>query len=144
MAGSLLLDTSFVIALFARDSDAERVVAAASELYLPSIALGELLYGAEHSTRRAENLAQVEEFAASAAILPCDAETAWYYGEIKSSLRRRAGRFPTTTSGSPRSPGSTGSRSRRGMHTSGRFLVWCWFPDCTSRRGTESSLCASA
>jgi tRNA(fMet)-specific endonuclease VapC len=94
MAGSLLLDTSFIIALFARDSDAERVVAAASELFLPSIALGELLYGAEHSTRRAENLAQVEGFAASAAILPCDAETAWHYGEIKSSLRRRGRPIP--------------------------------------------------
>ena len=39
MAGSLLLDTSFIIELFLRNSDAERVVAAASELYIPSIAL---------------------------------------------------------------------------------------------------------
>jgi tRNA(fMet)-specific endonuclease VapC len=58
------------------------------------VASGELLYGAEHSTRRAENVAQVEEFAAPAAILPCDAETAWYHGEIKSSLRRRGRPLP--------------------------------------------------
>jgi tRNA(fMet)-specific endonuclease VapC len=94
MAGSLLLDTSFVIDLFARKPGAERVVAAAPELYLPSIALGELLYGAERSTRRAENTAEVEEFAASVAILSCDAETAWHYGEIKASLRRRGRPLP--------------------------------------------------
>jgi tRNA(fMet)-specific endonuclease VapC len=89
MAGSLLLDTSFIIELFLRNSDAERVVASASELYIPSIALGELLYCAERSSRRSENIAQIEEFAASAAILSCDAETAWRYGEIKSSLRSK-------------------------------------------------------
>ena len=61
MAGSLLLDTSFIIELFLRNSDAERVAAAASELYVPSIALGEL-YGAERSSRRSENIAQIEEF----------------------------------------------------------------------------------
>jgi tRNA(fMet)-specific endonuclease VapC len=94
MAGSLLLDTSFIIQLFGRDADAERVVASASELYLPSIALGELLYGAERSSRRAENIAQVEEFAASAAVLSCDAETAWHYGEMKSSLRRKGRPLP--------------------------------------------------
>jgi tRNA(fMet)-specific endonuclease VapC len=94
MAGSLLLDTSFVIELFGRNADAERVVASASELYLPAIVLGELLYGAERSSRRAENIAQVEGFAASAAILACDAETAWHYGEIKSSLRSRGKPLP--------------------------------------------------
>jgi tRNA(fMet)-specific endonuclease VapC len=94
MAGSLLLDTSFIIELFFRNADAERVVAAASELYIPSIALGELLYGAERSSRRADNIAQIEDFAASVAVLSCDAETAWRYGEIKSSLRAKGRPLP--------------------------------------------------
>ena len=94
MAGSLLLDTSCVIDLFARNPGAERIVAAAPELYLPSIALGELLYGAERSTRRTANVEQVEELAASMAILSCDAETAWHYGAIKSSLRTKGRPLP--------------------------------------------------
>ena len=94
MAGRLLLDTSFIIDLFARKSGAERAVAAASELYLPSIALGELLFGAECSSRRAQNVAQIEAFAAAAATLSCDAETAWHYGEIKAALRKKGRPLP--------------------------------------------------
>jgi tRNA(fMet)-specific endonuclease VapC len=94
MAGSLLLDTSVIIDLFAHRAEAERVVSSASELYLPSIALGELLYGAERSSHRAANVAEVESFAASVAILSCDAETASHYGEIKADLRRKGRPLP--------------------------------------------------
>lgn len=70
------------------------MVGAAPEVFLPSIALGELLYGAERSTRRAENLAEGQGFAASVAILSCDAGTAPHYGEIKSELRRKGRPLP--------------------------------------------------
>ena len=58
------------------------------------MALGELLCGVNHSARPAASLASVDEFVASVAILPCDAETAWHYGEIKAGLRRKGRPVP--------------------------------------------------
>jgi tRNA(fMet)-specific endonuclease VapC len=94
MAGKLLLDTSVAVDLIKHIPKAERVVSTASELFLAAVALGELLYGANHSARRAANLASVDELVASVAILPCDAETAWHYGEIKAGLRSKGRPLP--------------------------------------------------
>jgi tRNA(fMet)-specific endonuclease VapC len=86
MAGDLLIDTSVAVDYMNGDVAAARVIANASELYTPSIVVGELLHGAERSNRRAENLARVEMFAAQVAVVPVDVETAYHYSEIKTSL----------------------------------------------------------
>jgi tRNA(fMet)-specific endonuclease VapC len=80
MAGRLLLDTSIVIDLFAGDEAVQRVLAESDEVFLPSIAAGELFYGASLSARARANLAQIEAFVAAVAVLPCDLETARRYG----------------------------------------------------------------
>lgn len=87
MAGKLLLDTSVVVDYFAQDAAADRVISAAEEVFLSSIALGELIYGATRSSRREANMAQVNEFLAAVTLLGCDGETARHYGEIKNELR---------------------------------------------------------
>lgn len=94
MAGSLLLDTSVVVDLFANDPAAQSAVAAAGEVFVPSIVLGELFFGAEKSPRRAATLAQLEAFAAATAVLVCDTETARYYGTIKNALRAKGRPLP--------------------------------------------------
>lgn len=81
--GKLLLDTSVIIDLFAGDVAVQRALADADEVFIPGVALGELLYGARRSARPEQNLAQVEAFAAISTVLACDAETARRYGEIK-------------------------------------------------------------
>ena len=91
MAGSYLLDTNVVIALFAGDMAVHRHLMAADEIYVPSIVIGELSFGALKSGRPAENLARVEEFAANNVVLGCDSETALRYGAVKAALHR-AGR----------------------------------------------------
>jgi len=55
MNGKLLLDTNIVIAIFANDAAVMNSLADANEVFLPSIALGELYYGAHKSNRVAAN-----------------------------------------------------------------------------------------
>jgi tRNA(fMet)-specific endonuclease VapC len=87
MNGRFLLDTNIVIALFAGESSVQEYLERAEEVLVPSVVLGELYFGARKSTRVEENLARVDEFAASSAVLVCDTETARQYGAIKNKLR---------------------------------------------------------
>jgi tRNA(fMet)-specific endonuclease VapC len=94
MSGRYLLDTNIVIALFATESPVLDRVQEIAELFIPSVGLGELYYGAQHSGRAAENIARIDEFAAGTVILNCDAETAKWYGDIKNRLRRKGQPIP--------------------------------------------------
>lgn len=94
MAGKLLLDTSAVVELFAGNAAVQRVLSGADEVFVPSIVLGELFYGAARSGRPEQNQAQVESFAAASMVLPCDTETARYYGAAKDRLRAKGRPLP--------------------------------------------------
>jgi tRNA(fMet)-specific endonuclease VapC len=69
-------------------------LAQAEEVFIPSIAIGELYYGARKSGRTQENLARVDELVANSAVLGCDAETARRYGEVKNGLRLKGRPLP--------------------------------------------------
>ena len=69
-------------------------IAAAEEVFIPAVVIGELFYGAKKSGRPAENSHRIEEFAADNAVLSCDAETARLYGEVKSVLQRKGRPIP--------------------------------------------------
>ena len=94
MSGRYLLDTSILIALFAAETAVKEKLAQASEVFIPSIAVGELYYGAWKSQRRRENVAQVDELAAGSVVLGCNAETARWYGEVKNALRLKGRPIP--------------------------------------------------
>lgn len=80
MNGRVLLDTSVIIALFKNDDNVRNQMAATEEVFVPAIAIGELFYGAQHSSQVAKHMKQVREFAQNAAVLTCDASTAEHYG----------------------------------------------------------------
>ena len=61
---------------------------------MPSTVLGELYYGARKSAHAAGNLARIDDFAGSVAVLSCDALTAQYYGQIKDRLRLKGRPIP--------------------------------------------------
>jgi tRNA(fMet)-specific endonuclease VapC len=84
MSGRYLLDTNIIIALFAA---VKTHLAETDEVFISSIAIGELCFGARKSTRVQDNLARVDDFAGSNVVLACDTETARRYGEIKELLR---------------------------------------------------------
>jgi len=89
-----LLDTNIVIALFANDAAVVGRLQEAEEVFVPSIVVGELYYGARKSGRIMENVARIDEFAANSAVLSCDVETARRYGEVKDGLRQKGRPIP--------------------------------------------------
>jgi tRNA(fMet)-specific endonuclease VapC len=94
MNGNYLLDTNAVIALYAQDSAIESLVATSTDVFLPVVAIGEMVYGAEKSMRVVDNLKRVEEIAAKHTILPCDTDTARLFGRIKQQLRAKGKPIP--------------------------------------------------
>jgi tRNA(fMet)-specific endonuclease VapC len=93
MPGKVLLDTNVVIAFFSGEKAVTHHVVQ-SELFVSSTVLGELYFGARKSAQAASNEMRIEEFASSASVLSCDAETARHYGQIKDRLRLKGRPIP--------------------------------------------------
>ena len=87
MAGKFLLDTNIVIALFAKDESVETKMKDANAVWISSIVLGELYFGARKSGRVEANVKHVEDFENRNAVLSCDADTAKHFAIIKNQLR---------------------------------------------------------
>jgi tRNA(fMet)-specific endonuclease VapC len=94
MRGSYLLDTNVVIALFNLETAVQERLAAASGVFVPSIVLGELYFGAARSSKPAENATRIDEFVAGRSVLDCDRSVAREYGWIKNELRAKGRPLP--------------------------------------------------
>jgi tRNA(fMet)-specific endonuclease VapC len=94
MSGRVLLDTNIVIALFAGEAAVEKRLSQTDAVFLPSIVLGELYFGARKSGKVEVNLTRIEDFAISNSVLTCDSETAKVYGLIKSILQAKGRPIP--------------------------------------------------
>ncbi|WP_240695732.1 PIN domain-containing protein [Candidatus Chloroploca sp. Khr17] len=89
-----MLDTSVVIALWSNDQQVVAHVARAVQLFLPSVVLGELYYGALRSQKPQANSQQVLEFGSKNTILGSDDITAQHYAAIKNRLRIKGKPIP--------------------------------------------------
>ena len=88
----------------------EKFNSLAEQLCISSITLGELHYGAEKSSRRAENLTAIEHFVARLDVLPFADKAAAHYGQLRAELERAAtpcGPHDTQIGGHARSEGLT-------------------------------------
>ena len=94
MSGRHLLDTNIIVAMFRNDGGVKEQLANSVEVFVPSIAIGELHYGAQHSVHVERNTRQVQEFAENNTVLPCDAATAEHYGIIKNALKAKGRPLP--------------------------------------------------
>ena len=94
MSGSYLLDTNIVIALLAKDPAVNQHLTEATEVFVSSIVLGELYYGARKSSRVESNIQTVDQFAAASRVLVCDSTTAQHYGQLKNFLREKGRPIP--------------------------------------------------
>jgi tRNA(fMet)-specific endonuclease VapC len=83
-----------VIALFAEDAVVKQRLIEANEVFVPSIVIGELYYGARKSARVRENVTRIDEFVVSNTVLPCDTETAQQYSDIKNKLLAKGRPIP--------------------------------------------------
>lgn len=87
MNGRFLLDTNIVIALLAEESVILQHLKKSIEVFVASIVLGELYFGAQKSQKKEKNVEIINEFANECTVLFCDDSTAWYYGQIKNQLK---------------------------------------------------------
>lgn len=94
MSGNYLLDTNIVIALFKQDASVIEKLKMASQVYHSSVVIGELYYGAYHSTRKEENTERIEEYVNNTIILSCDEYTSKVYGQIKANLKKKGTPIP--------------------------------------------------
>lgn len=94
MRGRILLDTTVIIALLSEDQAVISQLRTADEVFVPSIAIGELFYGAYKSRQLQENIEIIRRFAHENTILPADSETAESYGRIKNRLGQRGRPIP--------------------------------------------------
>ena len=94
MNGSYLLDTNIVIAMLAEERAVIQGLEMAEEVFLSSIVLGELYFGARKSSRSEANVARLDRLASNSTVLSCDIKTARYYGEVKDGLRRKGRPIP--------------------------------------------------
>ncbi len=94
MSGKFLLDTNIVIAIFSNDLSVSKELAKTDEVFVPSVVLGELFYGAFKSNRRDENIERINDFANNSSVLVCDTFTSMQYGKIKNSLRLKGKPIP--------------------------------------------------
>ena len=94
MSGRYLLDTNIIIALFADEVAVKNSLIQADEVFIPSIAVGELCYGANKSGRSQENLERIDELIANSTVLGCDTQTARHYGYVKNKLRLKGRPLP--------------------------------------------------
>ena len=94
-AGPYILDTSVIILSLRGDADIRARLATATALYISSVALGELYYGAYSSPSRPNEAAiDIEQLAASITALNVDSVTATIYGRVKRDLKRRGLAMP--------------------------------------------------
>jgi tRNA(fMet)-specific endonuclease VapC len=94
VSGNFLLDTNIVAAILGGDESTRGRFASSGLSFIPSIVLGELVFGAHKSARLTENLARIEGFVRDVPVLACDAATAMRYGALKGRLRAKGRPIP--------------------------------------------------
>ncbi|MBI3795151.1 MAG: type II toxin-antitoxin system VapC family toxin [Nitrospinae bacterium] len=94
MNGRFLLDTNIIIGIFSGNAEILNNFANASESFAPSIAIGELYYGAHKSSKNKDNFSKIEEFANTISVISCDESTAKIYGGIKYRLKEKGNPIP--------------------------------------------------
>jgi len=94
MNGSFLLDTNIVIGILEGDAAITGRLYPQMRLYLPSIVMGELYFGAYRSGRVHHNLERLTMLSKAYPLLPCDLGTAETYGKLKDELRKKGRPVP--------------------------------------------------
>lgn len=89
-----LIDTNAIIALQRENAAIKTLLASASDVFLPVIAIGELYFGAYKSQRVEENRRAVTAFAANRVVLMVDTDTADVFGQVKQQLRAKGRPIP--------------------------------------------------
>lgn len=94
MSGEIALDTSVAVRFLNGDAAVVERVLALPEIILPMVVVGELLFGAENSTRPLQNLPRYLEFTTACVVVPLGRETAAVYARTRLALKRKGRPIP--------------------------------------------------
>lgn len=94
MIGEIALYTSAAIRFLNGDTTITKRVLALPKIVLPMIVVGELLFGAENSTRPLQNLPRYLEFVSVCEVLPLGRGTATIYARTRLALKTRGRPIP--------------------------------------------------
>ena len=93
MSGRTALDTSVAIRFLNGDTVMTERVLALPEIVLPMVVVGELLFGAENSTRPLQNLPKYLEFISVCVAIPIGRQTTTY-AQTRLALKRKGRPIP--------------------------------------------------
>ena len=84
-----MLDTNIVIYTIKNRPPAVRIAfnRHAEQMCISSVTWGELIYGAENSSRQEENLSVIEAMAARLEVLPFEKQDSNHFGQIRAELK---------------------------------------------------------
>lgn len=94
MSGEIALDTSVAVRFLNGDAAIISRVLALPEVILPMVAVGELLFGAQNSTRPLQNLPRYLEFIEACVVVQLGRETAEVYAQTRLALKRKGRPIP--------------------------------------------------
>jgi len=94
MSGKIALDTDVSIKFLNGDTNIDAVLLKYSEIYLPAIVVGELVFGALNSKHAEQNLARHRKLIHSAKILAITEATANTYAKIRLVLKKKGKPIP--------------------------------------------------
>lgn len=94
MSGEIALDTSTAIRFLNGDTTITERVLTLPEIVLPTIVVGELLFGAENSIRPLQNLPRYLEFISACEVVPLVRTTATIYARTRLALKRKGRPIP--------------------------------------------------
>jgi len=94
MSGEIALDTSVAIRFLNGNTTITKRVLELPEIILPTVVVGELLFGAENSARPLENLPVYLDFMAACVVAPLTRETASIYATTRLALKRKGRPIP--------------------------------------------------
>lgn len=98
MSGEIALDTSVAVRFLNGDAVIVSRVLALPEMFLPMVVVGELLFGAENSSRQLQNLPRYLEFIETCIVMPIERKTALIYAQTRLILRRKGRPIPISAS----------------------------------------------
>jgi tRNA(fMet)-specific endonuclease VapC len=95
MTGSRgFLDTSVIVHFFRNNEKVIQIIKNLDEIYISSIAAGELYYGAYASSNPKKHIDQIQSFLSDCNIIQLDITTSVIYGQLKSDLKRKGTPIP--------------------------------------------------
>jgi tRNA(fMet)-specific endonuclease VapC len=94
MSGEISLDTSAAVRFLNGDATITERILSLPEVTLPMVVVGELLFGAENSTRPLQNLPRYLEFISACRGVPLGRETATIYAQVRLALKRKGRPIP--------------------------------------------------